>query len=150
MPKVERTEPGSKNRFRVRYERSTKWTDDRPGDGIDEDKEEEMEDLFSDLTIKRGLKRLEKAVNDFVGGKGPKGVQEAVEALEQHAGKDNAKTVVRRVHQVEKEELDAKESDVQKKVVEGLGVAKQHLNRDRKTALELLRIAKTLLGSNHE
>ena len=128
---VERTKPGSKNDWRVTYDTgSKKWTNDRPGDG--EGDPDAVREIFSDLTVKRGLKRLERAVNAFMRGKGTKAIQEAVEALEQHAGKDNARTVIRKVYSIEKMELEVTKSDVQKKIVEGLDVAKKHLNRDRK------------------
>ena len=58
--KVERTTPGSKNDWRITYNTgSKKWTNDRPGDGVGDP--EELEETFDDLTVKRGLQRLEKA-----------------------------------------------------------------------------------------
>jgi len=157
MPKkVERTAPGSKNDWRITYSRgSKKWTNDRPGDGKGDP--EEVEETFDDLTVKRGLKRLETAVNGYIRGKGSKAIQEAVEALEQHAGKDAARTAIRKLHSMERTELEEKKTDLQEKVVEGLDIAKKHLNRDRKkesrmkelkVARELVRMAKELTSKN--
>lgn len=129
--KVERTAPGSKNDWRITYDSgSKKWTNDRPGDGKGDP--EEIEETFDNLTVKRGLKRLEKAVNTYVAGKGTKAILEAVEALEQYAGKTQAKRAIRKVYSIEKTELESNKTDSQKKVVEGLSMAKKHLNRDRK------------------
>jgi len=151
--RVERTAPGSKNDWRVTYNTgSKKWTNDRPGDGKGDP--EELEETFDDLTVKRGLKRLEKAVNAYIKGKGTKAIKEAVEALEVHAGKDAAKTAIRKVHSIENTELKQNETDLQKKIVEGLGIAKDHLNRDRKgsemrrAARELIKMARSLMATN--
>ena len=137
MPtKTDRTAPGSENDWRLTYSTgSKKWTNDRPGDGKGDP--DENEELSDDLTIKRGLKRLEKAVNDYIKGKGDKGIEDAVESLEQHAGTDNAKTVVREVYNIENKEGKDSDSALQDKVVQGLGIAKEHLNRDRK-AMEFI------------
>ena len=135
MPKkVERTAPGSKNKWRITYDSgSKKWTNDRPGDRRGDP--EELEELFDDLTVKRGLRRLEQAVNAYVGGGSEDAIRKAVEEFELHAGADAARTAIRKVYSIENTELKQNETDLQKKVVEGLAVAKDHLNRNRKARM---------------
>ena len=139
--KVERTKPGSKLDFRVTYDTgSKKWTNDRPGDGKGDP--EEREELFDDLTVKRGIERLERAVSAYAAGKGEKGIQNAVEHLEQYAGVDAARTVVRAIYKAVKGNDD--------KIEKGVAIAKDHVNRGRKKdamnpAVELLKIARELI-----
>ena len=122
MTKTERTKPGSKLDWRVTYDSgSKKWTNDRPGDGKGDP--DEKEELFDDLTVKRGVDRLEKAVSGYADGKGSKAIENAVETLELHAGKDAAKAVIRAIYKAVKGNG---------KIEEGVGIAKNHVNRDRK------------------
>jgi hypothetical protein len=132
--KVERTTPGSVNDWRLTYDTgSKKWTNDRPGDGKNENRANELEDLFGSPSVKRALKALEKGVKDFILGKGDKGIKSAVSGLENDVGEDDAKHVVRALYKAEKAE---KQTDLQKKVVEGLLIAKKHANRSRKAMRE--------------
>lgn len=118
--------------WRITYDSGNKkWTNDRPGDGKGDP--EERDDLFDDLTVKRAVKRLQKAIGDYAAGeKGAETVQKAVEDFELHAGVEAARTGVRAIHEAVKGKG---------KIEEGAEVAKDHVNRERKDMNREARIA---------
>jgi len=128
--KVERTEPGSENEFRLTYDTGAKkWTNDKPGDGKGDP--DELSDVFDDLSVKRGIKKLEKAVMAYAaekksGGGNKAPIVKASKELELNVGSDKAKTVVRAIRKAETGKK-GRES-----VVKGLDVAMEYLNRNRK------------------
>jgi|GEM_PF-3051395 len=126
-PKVERTKPGSANDFRLRYTDYTKWTNDRPGDGVDSEQQEYLEEIFSRGDVKRSLKKLEKATEKYVKSGDKKPVDEAANAMRVDNGKEVAMDVLREVYKMEKAQLDKSKSDKQKKIVEALNMAKKKL-----------------------
>ncbi len=128
MPtEVDRTTPGSINDWRLTYDTDAqKWTNDRPGDGKNPAREDELRELFARTAVKRAMKAIEKAIKGYVQGEGEDSIKDAVDGLERDVGDDNAKHVVRHVYKMEK---GKEQTDLQKKVVEGLSVAKKHVNR---------------------
>ena len=125
--KVERTQPGSKLDWRVTYDSGNKkWTNDRPGDGKGDP--EERKNLFDDLTVQRGIDRLEKAIVAYAHGRGhSKVIKNAVELFEQYAGVEAARTAVRAIHKAVKGKDEA--------VEKGAEIAKTHVNRNRKASV---------------
>jgi hypothetical protein len=68
---VERTRPGSRNDWRITYSTgSQKWTDDKPGDGRNEEKQREIDRLLDNDSVQKILQLLEDAVNAIVNGGG--------------------------------------------------------------------------------
>lgn len=136
--KVERTAPGSKLEFRVTYDSGKKkWTNDRPGDGKGDP--DEKENLFDDLTVKRGIKRVQKAIGDYAAGdKGPQAVTNAVEAFEVYAGSEAAKTAIRAIFKAVRGKG--------KKLEQGASIAKDYVNRNRREAMNRKRVAERLVA----
>jgi len=126
-PEVNRTKPGSKLDFRVDYGDYKKWTSDRPGDGIDSDQEDYLEDIFGRGDVKRALKKLEKATGEFIKSGNKKPLEEAADAMKLDNGSEVATDVLREVHKGEKKQLENKSTPEQKKVVEAVGIAKKRV-----------------------
>lgn len=126
-PKVERTKPGSENEYRVEYADYKRWTNDRPGDGVDSDHDENLRKYFSRPNIKRSLKKLEKATGEYLKSGKKKPVTDAIESMRIQNGKEVSLEVLRQVYKMEKEQLEKKESEQQKKIVEVLDMAKDKM-----------------------
>ena len=136
--KVDRTAPGSENSFRLTYNSgSKKWTNDRPGDGRGDPGE--AEDIMDDLSVKRGLKRLEKAVMGYAAerkdGKGGnrQPIVKAAKEMETHIGSEKSKQAVRIVMKAERG-VEGREH-----VVDGLEVAMGYLNGGKEASCWALR-----------
>jgi hypothetical protein len=93
-PKVERTERGSKNDYRITYDTgSQKWTNDRPGDGIGRATGELLEEELKDPAVQRGLDSIADAIKN--GGN----VEDAVNAMVRDTGTERGRTVLNAVYQ---------------------------------------------------
>jgi hypothetical protein len=108
----------------VKYTDYTKWTNDRPGDGVGPDKDDKMEDLFKRGDVKRALKALEKATATYVKTGDNKGILSAAKDMKVSNGSEVSQDVLRQLHMMEKEQLKAKSTDGQKKVVKAIGMAR--------------------------
>lgn len=128
-PKVERTKPGSENDFRLRYTDYTKWTNDRPGDGVSPDKDEKFKDLFSRGDVKRALKKLEKATEVYVNTDNSEPLVDAANDMRVSNGTEVSQDVLRQIHMMEKEQLKKKKTDQQKKIVEAIDMARDVIGR---------------------
>jgi len=141
-PEVNRTKPGSKLDFRVDYGDYKKWTSDRPGDGIDSDQEDYLEDIFGRGDVKRALKKLEKATGEFIKSGNKKPIQDAADAMKLDNGSEVANDVLREVQKGEKKQLEKNNTDKQKKVVEALNVAKKQIKASNEEVVS--RVAKKI------
>lgn len=96
--KVERTQPGSKNDWRITYDTgSQKWTDDRPGDGVGKARGDLLQAELREPAVQRGL----TAVNDAIQDDGD--VKQAIDDMVRDTGKERAKTVLNAVYRAAKE-----------------------------------------------
>ena len=138
---VERTAPGSNNDFRLEYDNSKKWTDDDPRDGIGDP--DEREELFDDLSVKRMVKKLEKAVKKHLDAKdgATEDIKAVVKEMDTVLGQDVAKTVVRAIYETVNDE----------KVKKVVGIAKGIMTEGRKSSMNrfdriALKVAHTLMA----
>lgn len=128
--KTELTKPANQLDFRLTYSTGAKkWTDDRPGDGKNPERKNYLEEIFGRGDVKRALKVLEKAIGEYLETGSDKPIGDAVSKMVVDAGEDPTKDVIRHIHKIEKEQLDAGNGpDNQDKIVEGLGIAKNKMN----------------------
>ncbi len=120
--KVERTEPGSANQYKVTYSTGKKkWTNDRPGDGVGDATGRGAKKLMRDPAVKRGAKALVRAA------KADKGMKEAVNDLYMHIGKEKTITVIQILKDDGKlsEEKAKEASDMAKARRKGAGVLEE-------------------------
>jgi len=145
-PKIERTKPGSENDFRVTYTDYKKWTNDRPGDGIDSDQQEYLEDIFKRGDVKRSLKKLEQATEKYVKSGNKKPVLDAADAMRVDNGKEVAVDVLRQVYKMEKAQLDSNKTDTQKKIVEAVNMAKKKIKTASDQEAMISRVARNIVA----
>lgn len=131
--KVERTSPSSKNHFKVTYwDGQEKWTDDYPGDGRPGRRQERLEKRKrSRPSVKDAKETLGRAVKKYIGGGEKKGLEDAVDNVIVHLGREMARTTIRAYLKDEKVEEDGK-------VKEAQGVIKDRMlaKLRNKTAME--------------
>ena len=97
--KVERTEPGSKNPFKVTfYDGQQKWTDDYPGDGRGGRREHRKEERKQRRpSVKREKVNLDGALKKFVDGEWDAGnLGQAVRDVTVHLGREDARETIGR------------------------------------------------------
>ena len=118
--KVERTEPGSKNPFKVTfYDGQQKWTDDYPGDGRGGRREHRKEERNQRRpSVKREKVNLDGALKKFVDGEWDAGnLNKAVDNMIVHLGREDARETIGKW-------LKAK-GDMDGKAAEGLDVIRK-------------------------
>jgi len=134
---VEKTAPGSRNDWRITYSTgSQKWTDDRPGDGENDEKEKEIDRLLNNDAVQEALQMLEDAINALLSGNGsPEDLMKAVAMLIGEIGEDKARLLINSIYKEETKQLKAMETKdaseeeigVQKEIVEALKTVKGSL-----------------------
>lgn len=149
---VERTSPGSKLDFRITYDTGAqKWTDDRPGDGVNPERQRELEEKFSRPSVKRGVRSLERAVGGFLDSGRPQDLAGVASSLRTNLGVDVATDVVRQVHKAEKGKLKGLEGDAkgrQQAVVDAVGAVRDELTRKKASEVRaVLAVARELVAS---
>ena len=94
---VDRTQPGSKNDWRITYDTgSQKWTDDRPGDGIGDSSGDMLKETLDEPAVQRGLNTIQKAIE------ADKDLKPAVDAMIRDTGTEKGKTVLNAVYKAAK------------------------------------------------
>jgi len=103
--KVERTAPGSKNKYKITYlDGQEKWTSDYPGDGRGSNRDKRLnERKQSRPSIKDATEKLGSAVKAFVDGGDAAGLNAAVDATIVHLGREVARETIGKVLQGEAE-----------------------------------------------
>lgn len=96
--KVEMTEPGSKNKYRITYQDGQqKWTNDRPGDkepGKEKARKKERRQKIPSRVEERS--RLDGVLSDFIGGgKTEKDLESEVDQTIINLGREAAREVLR-------------------------------------------------------
>ena len=94
--KVERTAPGSKNKYKITYlDGQEKWTSDYPGDGRGSNRDKRLnERKQSRPSIKDATEKLGSAVKAFVDGGEAAGLNAAVDATIVHLGREVARETI--------------------------------------------------------
>lgn len=113
--KVERTAPGSKNHYKVTYwDGQEKWTDQYPGAGKPGKREQKLENKKQGRPSVQDAKgTLAAAVKKYVSG-GEKGILEnAVDNVIVHLGREMAKETIRKYLKENKTDEDGKVKEAQ-------------------------------------
>lgn len=94
--KVERTAPGSKNKYKITYlDGQEKWTSDYPGDGRGSNRDKRLsERKQSRPSIKDATEKLGSAVKAYVDGGDKAAVVAAVDATIVHLGREVARETI--------------------------------------------------------
>ena len=90
---TDRTQPGSKNDWRITYDTgSQKWTDDFPGDGVGPNSGRLLKDTLKEPSVQRGLSAISTAI------KKDKRLDEPVKGLVRDVGSEKGKIVLNAVY----------------------------------------------------
>jgi hypothetical protein len=95
--KVERTSPGSKNKYKVTYwDGQEKWTSDYPGDGRGDRREKRLQERKqSRPSIKDAKEKLDAAVKKYEGGGDLSGAASVVDSVVVLLGREGARQTIR-------------------------------------------------------
>jgi hypothetical protein len=111
--KVERTAPGSENKWKVTYQNGKeKWTDDLPGDGKPGEHDERLQEKKqSRPSIQDAKGKIEKAIGEYIKGGDEKGLRQVVEDTVIHLGREVGKETIRGYVKGQKDKAEGKKKE---------------------------------------